>query len=121
MNTTALSLADARKQVNEQRALLDKGIDPIAERERLARVAEPEPAAPVFTFADFVPMLYRVPEGARCRAGQDEESKINRHLLPAWGGHSRYAKSNGHRVHELLDTIAGKGFTKGVNRVQALI
>jgi integrase len=115
----ALSLADARKQVNEQRALLDKGIDPIAERERLARVVEPEPAPQAFTFADFVPTFIAFQKG-RVSTWQDDENKINKYLLPAWRALPlRDIKRP--QVHELLADVAGKGLTTGVNRVQAVI
>jgi len=113
----ALSLADARKHVNEQRALLDKGINPIAERARLNRPAEPAPA--VFTFADFVPTFIAFQKG-RVSTWQDDENKINRYLLPAWRALPlREIKRS--QVHELLEMIAGQGLTTGVNRVQAVI
>lgn len=115
-----LSLADARKEVNEQRALLDKGIDPIAERERRNRPVEPEPAPPAFTFADFVPVYVAFQKGRRIKEWANDESKIRRHLLPAWGALPLRDIKRSH-VHERLDTLVGKGLTVGVNRVQALI
>jgi integrase len=113
----ALSLADARKQVNEQRALLDKGIDPAEERRRPP--VEPAPAAPVFTFADFVPVFVRFQRG-RTKHWDDEEGKIKRYLLPAWGPLPLKAITRV-QVAELLDTVESKGLTTGTNRVQAVI
>jgi integrase len=118
----ALSLAAARVEADDCRRLLNKGIDPIAERERLAApaVVVPAPASPpVFTFAMFVPVYVGFQKG-RVKEWADEASKIDRHLLPAWGALAlREIKRP--QVHELLDVVAGKGLTYGVNRIQALI
>lgn len=117
----ALSLSDARDLANDQRRLVDKGIDPIAERDRLDAVAQvvapPTPRA--FTFADFVPVYVAFQKG-RTKEWEDESSKIDRHLLPAWGTLPLRDIKRPH-VHELLDVVVGKGLTTGVNRIQALI
>jgi integrase len=115
----AVSLGDARKEANEQRALLDKGVDPVAEWERRTRPVEPEPAPKAFTFSDFVPTFIAFQKG-RTSTWRDDENKIHRYLLPAWGA-LPLREIKRPQVHELLDTIAGQGLTIGVNRVQAVI
>jgi len=121
----ALSLAGAREEAYELRRLLDKGLDPIVERarraalERVASAPAPAPGPPVFTFAMFVPVYVGFQKG-RTKEWADEASKIYRHLLPVWGSLAlREIKRP--QVHELLDVVAGKGLTYGVNRIQALI
>ena len=80
----------------------------------------PEPVpAPVFTFADPVPVYLAFQRG-RVKTWQAERSKITTYLLPAWGTIPLRDITRTH-VHELLDTVAGKGLTVGVNRLQALI
>jgi len=116
----ALTLADARTEaVNQRKTLEVDGIDPVEERARLNTPIEPEPAAPVFTFKDFVPVYVAFQKG-RTKEWADEESKIHRHLLPAWGPLPLRDIKRTH-VHELLDTVTGKGLKAGVNRIQALI
>jgi integrase len=115
----AMSLADARKEVGEQRRLLDRGLDPAEEQECRERPVETTPVAPVFTFADYVPTYVAFQKG-RTKEWADEESKIDRHLLPAWGKLPLRDIKRTH-VHELLDTVVGKGLTTGVNRIQALV
>lgn len=115
----AIALAKARKLVTTQRAILDTGIDPAAAREQAIVAATPAPAAPVFTFADLVPVYVAFQKG-RTKEWEDEESKIHRHLMPAWES-LPLADIKRKQVHELLDTVVGKGLTTGVNRIQALI
>jgi len=115
----ALSLADARQEATAQRALLDNGTDPVAERARREAPPEPAPVPRVFTFADFVPTYIAFQKG-RIKEWADEERKIHRYLLPAWGPLPLRDIKRSH-VHELLDTVVGKGLTVGVNRLQALI
>jgi integrase len=113
----ALSLADARGQATAQRKALEvDGIDPAAERRK---PVEPEPTPRAFTFEDFVPTYVAFQKG-RTKEWEDEQSKIHRHLLPVWGPIPLRDIKRAH-VHELLDTIVGKGLTTGVNRIQALI
>ena len=115
----SVGLAEARTLVRDRRHDIDvKGIDPAAERRR---VPEPEPAPPVpaFTFADFVPAYVAFQRG-RTKGWENEAQKIARHLLPSWGPLPLRSITRAH-VHEMLDTVTGKGLTGGVNRVQALI
>jgi len=114
----AISLAEARLLVLNHRHALDiEGVDPAVERRR-----EPEPLpaeAPVFTFADFVPVFLKFQSG-RTKHWENEHGKIKRYLLPAWGPLPLKSITRAHVV-ELLDTIEAKGLTIGVNRVQAAI
>lgn len=113
-----LSLAGARKLVNEQRITLDKGLDPIAEQRKV--LVAPAPAPRAFTFADFVPVFVAFQRGRNVTDWENDASKIERHILPAWGPLPlRDIKRP--QVHELLDSITGKGLTVGVNRIQALV
>jgi integrase len=113
-----VTLADARAQVSGHRKSLDlDNVDPAAERRK-----EPDPAPePVkaFTFADFVPVFVRFQKG-RTKAWADEEGKIKRYLLPAWGPLPLKSITRV-QVTELLDTVEAKGLTAGTNRVQAVI
>src|SRR6188508_1764096 len=68
----ALSLADARQEATAQRALLDNGTDPVAERARREAPPEPAPVPRVFTFADFVPTYIAFQKG-RIKEWADEE------------------------------------------------
>src|SRR5690349_17593346 len=52
-----LTLADARDRVATERARLVDGIDPVVEKAKPP--VEPTPQAPVYTFADFVPVFVR--------------------------------------------------------------
>lgn len=116
----AMTLAEARKAVTEQRALLDKGIDPVKTKQAAAIAVEPAPALPpAFTFADFVPTYVAFQKG-RTKEWADEESKIRRHLLPVWGALPLKEIKREH-VSDVLDTLVAKGMTIGVNRIQALI
>jgi integrase len=113
----ALKLAGARKQATAQRAQLDNGVDPAAERRQPPPA--PVPAAPVFTFADFVPTFIAFQKG-RKKTWFDDQQKIERWLLPEWGALPLRDITRRH-VHELLDRATSKGLTVGVNRIQALI
>ena len=114
-----LLLADARDRVIKERGVLTDHLDPIAERQKALAALEPQPSAPVFTFADFVPVFVRFQKG-RTRHWADEEGKIKRYLLPAWGPLPLKAIAR-LQVTELLDTVEGKGLTAGTNRIQAVI
>jgi len=112
-----LTLADARDRVAKERAVLAAGVDPAEERRKPP--VEPVPSAPTYTFADFVPVFVRFQKG-RTRHWEDEESKIKRYLLPAWGPLPLKAITRV-QVTELLDTVESKGLTAGTNRIQAVI
>jgi len=114
----AVTLAEARGLALDHRHALDlKGVDPAVER-RKPPIA-PAPAAPVFTFADFVPVFVQFQKG-RTKHWANEEGKIKRYLLPAWGPLPLNAITRV-QVTELLDTVQGKGLTAGTNRIQAVI
>ena len=114
----AVSLGEARKLAGTHRHAIDvEGRDPAAERRTPA--PEPEPAPAAFTFADFAPVYVAFQKG-RKRTWADDEAKIQKYLLPAWGTYPLRSLTRTH-VHELLDTLVAKGHTIGVNRVQALI
>src|SRR5580765_67585 len=118
----ALNLADARKLALEHRRAVDvDGRDPVAEKRAAAIAAnEPPPVAPaVFTFADFVPTFIAFQKG-RKKTWDDDRDKIARYLTPAWGPLPLRDITRRH-VHELLDSVAGKGLTIGVNRLQSII
>src|SRR5262245_3332045 len=78
----ALTLAAARTRVENERAGLNNGVDPAAERRKPP--AEPEPVQPVFTFADFVPVFVAF-QSRRTKHWEDEHAKIKHYLLQAWG------------------------------------
>lgn len=116
----ALGLADARTLVLNHRHGLDvEGIDPAVER-RKEPEPPPPPAAPAFTVADFVPVFVAFQKGRAVKEADNDHSKINRYILPVWGSLPLKAITRTH-VHELLDTVAGKGLTIGVNRLQAVV
>jgi integrase len=112
-----LSLSDARARAERERGRLADGVDPVEEKQKAAE--PPPPAAPVFTFADFVPVFVRFQQG-RTKHWADEEGKIRRYLLPAWGALPLNAITRV-QVTELLDTVENKGLTAGTNRIQAVI
>jgi integrase len=56
----------------------------------------------------------------RTKHWADEEGKITRYLLPAWGALPLNAITRV-QVTELLDTVENKGLTAGTNRIQAVI
>ena len=111
----AMSLADARKAALAQRKAVDVDrSDPVAERKTKAKAA---PA--VFTFADLA-KLYLTLAKATKKDWKNDQRKIDKHLLPAWG--ARPLRSIVRTdVHELLDRLVTDGMGPGVNRVQALI
>ena len=113
----ALKLAGARDRVTKERGKLVDGVDPVAERKQAPPA--PAPSAPVFTFADFVPVFVRFQKG-RTKGWEHEEGRIKRHLLPAWGPLPLKSITRVH-VTELLDTVQNSGLTGGTNRVQAAI
>ena len=122
----AMGLADARTAALDHRHSVDvEGRDPREEEkaERAAIVAAeatPAAAAPaVFTFADLA-RLYETFAKGRKRTWKDDVSKIEKYLLPAWGSMPLRDITRAH-VHELLDKLAARGMTTGVNRMQAVI
>ena len=116
----SMTLADARKRVNEERANLDNGVDPVEQKRQAAEPPpEPPPVTPAFTFADFAPVFVAFQRGKK-KTWEDDEAAIAKHLLPSWGplplkGITRQ------QVHERLDALVSGGMTLGVNRIQALI
>jgi integrase len=117
-DSDAIGLAAARTLAGTYRYQVDvEKRNPAAEKREPP--PEPEPEAPVMTFATFVP-VYLVFQKAKKRTWADDGKMIDRHLLPAWGPLPLREITRTH-VHELLDTLVGKGLTVGVNRVQALV
>jgi integrase len=114
-----LELADARDRAVKQRALLADKLDPVKEQEKAAAVLEPQPTAPIFTFAAFVPAFVAFQKG-RKKTWEDDEAAIKRHLLPSWGSLPLKDITRRH-VQERLDALVADGMTIGVNRIQALI
>ena len=51
---------------------------------------------------------------------RDDRNKIARYLLPAWGPLPLKSITRT-QIHEVLDTVDGRGLTVGVNRLQAVI
>jgi integrase len=114
----AVKLAEARKLALEQRHAVDvEGKDPAAERR--TEPPEPGPAPRAFTFSDFAPVFIAFQKG-RVKCWRDDAAMLKRYLLPAWGALPLRDIHRQH-VHEVLDVVAGKGLTVGVNRLQALI
>lgn len=111
-------LADARTLALDQRHAIEvDGKDPAAEKRNPPPPPAAEPAA--FTFKDFVPTFLAFQQG-RVKMWKDDRAMIARYLTPAWGPIPLTDITRRH-VHEVLDTVAGKGLTVGVNRLQALI
>ena len=115
----ALSLVTARKAVLDHRKTLElDGVDPVA-KQKAARQAEETPSPAVFTFNDLA-KLYLTFAKATKKTWRDDQQKISRYLIPAWGPKPLGEITRVH-VHELLDTIVAQGMGAGVNRVQALV
>jgi integrase len=95
--------------------------DPAAELRAQRKTTKLPPPAPptVFTFADLA-ALYETFAKGRKKTWKDDVNKTNKYLIPAWGTLPVRDITRRH-VHELLDTLVGKGMTIGVNRVQAVI
>ena len=122
----AMGLADARTAALDHRHSVDvEGRDPRQEEKAehaaiVAAEATPAATAPaVFTFADLA-RLYETFAKGRKRTWKDDVSKIEKYLLPAWGSMPLRDITRAH-VHELLDKLAARGMTTGVNRMQAVI
>ena len=123
-----LTLADARTRAREERYTLEVlDADPItaaleakaAKADADEAVATQAPAAPVFTFGDFVPVFVQFQKG-RKKTWRDDAVMLERHLREPWGD-LELASINRTHVHQVLDTALGRGLTVGVNRLQALI
>jgi integrase len=114
----AVKLADARDAAESLRRQIDvDGIDPAVER----RTPPPAPDAPPVkeTFGNFVPVFNAFQKG-RIKDWENDAGKIARHLLPEWETRP-LAEITRADVQDVLDKIAAKGLTVGVNRVQAVI
>lgn len=111
-----LTLEKAREAAGPYRYALD-----VEDRDP-GYVEPPEPApvaAPVLTFADFA-KVYIGFAALTKRTWRDDQAKIEKYLVPAWGPLPLRDISRRH-VADLLDTLVAKGLTVGVNRIQALI
>jgi integrase len=118
----ALSLADARKQVNEQRALLDKGVDPAAEKKAALEAAKlpPPPAAPVMTVQKWARGGFLTFQKGTKKTWHEDELKLEKYIIPAWGELPLESITK-KMVAALLADISAEGLTVGVNRVQMVI
>lgn len=115
----AVKLKEARDKVTDHRHALDvEGIDPAVERRKAAEPAPPPPE--VFTVEKFAPVFVAFQKARGNKDWKNDEQKIARHILPAWG-RLPLAEITRRHVQELLDGVSAKGLTIGVNRVQALV
>ncbi|NLN92784.1 MAG: site-specific integrase [Candidatus Hydrogenedens sp.] len=71
-----LSLQKARHRAREYRTMLYRGIDPAAEREQRINV---------ITFGEFIKKEYLPFAYANKKSARDDENKLKRDILPAWG------------------------------------
>jgi integrase len=121
----ALTLAAARVEALSHRKAVDvERRDPVAEKHAADKAAAEKPAdsdaaAAEYTFADLA-KLYLTFAKRKKKTWHDDDQKIRKYLVPAWGELPLRDITRG-RVHELLDTLAADGMTVGVNRVQAVI
>jgi integrase len=131
-NWPALSLADARAQAYALRALVEQGRDPVEDERRAAALAEEQAKleaeaaelrrqaeAAALTFAGMADVYLTFAKGKK-RTWREDELKLQRYLIPAWGARPLVDITRAD-VHQLLDQLAARGLTVGVNRVQALI
>lgn len=72
----ATDVGSARKRALEMRALLDRGIDPQEERDRLKAM----PSFAEYVQKEYLPMAFQTKKSAK-----DDESKLRLHLLPKFG------------------------------------
>lgn len=115
----AVSLKDARGLVLDHRHALDvDGVDPMAERRKAAEPAPPTPEE--FTVAKFAPAFVTFQKNRGNKDWKNDEQKIARHIVPAWGAMPLREVTRRH-VQELLDGLVSRGMSVGVNRVQALV
>ena len=128
----ALSLADARAQAYALRAMVEQGRDPVEEERRAVALAEEQARldaeaaerrrqadAAALTFAGMADVYLAIAKGKK-RTWREDELKLQRYLVPAWGPRP-LADITRADVHQLLDQLAARGLTVGVNRIQALI
>lgn len=72
----AIDVAQARKTALEMRAILDRGGDPLDERDRIKTM----PTFSEFVRQEYLPYAYRAK-----RSAHDDDSKFRLHLEPKWG------------------------------------
>jgi integrase len=75
--TTAFGVAEARAAAAEMRAILDRGGDPLEERDRIKAM----PTFSEFVHQQYLPFCYK----AGKRSAHDDESKFRLHLEPKFG------------------------------------
>ena len=113
-----MTLADARKQVNEHRTLLDNGARPGRGTPAGGSPPDPRRSRPPTRSRDFVP-VFIASRRARRKRGRTRKPPSSC-TCPAWGSLPLKEITREH-IHERLDALVGKGLTVGVNRIQALI
>jgi integrase len=107
----ALTLKEAREAAKTARRRLDDGENPAATRRT--------PAPAVYTFAHFVPVFVEVQKNL-IKGWRDQENKIKKHLLPAWGDRP-LASITRRDVAEVLDALIAGGMRGGTTGIKALI
>jgi integrase len=112
-----LTLAKARTQANQELRRVDVGVDPQAEREAAKRAAEQAKRDSIEVLCQsYIEHHAKVKK----RTWRDDQSKINREILPAWRG--RPVTSIVRRdCRELVQTIADRPAGIYANRVAALL
>ncbi len=112
-----VSLAGARDRANKELRKVDGGIDPQAERQAERRAIEQAKIDSIETLcASYIERHAKTKK----RTWRDDQSKINREILPTWKG--RPVSSITRRdCRELLQAIADRGAAIYANRVGALL
>jgi integrase len=117
----ALTLLAARAKAKALRLVVDDKRDPVAElraAEAAARIPPPA-VAPALTVRTFAKTFVTFQKG-RKKTWQQDERKIEKYILPAWGD-LPLADITRKMVAGRLAEIAATGITIGVNRVQTVI
>jgi integrase len=110
----AMPLAEARAAALAERKLLEVDrVDPAGKRREQDQVPH------ALTVAGFAPSFIQFQQ-RRVKNWADDKTTLERHILPAWGPRPLRSLTRAD-VNELLDSLAGKGLTTGVNRVQSLV
>jgi len=114
----ALAAARAAGKTHRKAVDVDKR-DPIAEQKAAARAAK-TPTAPVLTVRTFAKAFITFQKGKK-KTWQNDEGKLNRYVLPAWGD-LPIASITREMIAELLtDLVAEHDLKQGINRIQMLI
>jgi integrase len=110
-----LSLAEARKRHREAMRLLEAGIDPSTEKQRLARESRE-----AFTVTSLVKEYILIWAKPNKRSWQEDERLLYKDIVPLWGAHK--ARDITRRdVMMLLDKVKDRGSPIQSNRVLACV